>query len=97
MEEKVKKEKFFNDFEKLIILGLLKYRKIDNDFITNLQDVYSKLTFSFIAKNCNKLDFMIMEEIFDSKTYELIQNMVIKILKEEIKNLENQKSLLIKK
>ena len=97
MEEKVKKEKFFNDLEKLIILGLLESEKIDNNFISDLQDIYSKLTFSFIARNCNRLDFIIMRKIFDNKTYKMIQDMSIKILKEEIKNLENQKSLLIKK
>ena len=91
-ERKMKKEKFFNNFEKLIILGLLESKEIDDNFIADLQDIYSKLSFSFIAENCNKLDFMIMRKIFDDKTYELIQNTTIKILKEKLKELENQKA-----
>ena len=88
----MKKEKFFNNLEKLIILGLLENERVDSNFIADLQDIYSKLPFSFIAENCNKLDFMIMRKIFDDKTYELIQNMTIKILKEKLKELENQKA-----
>ena len=91
MEEgKMKKEKFFNNFEKLIILGLLESKEIDDNFIADLQDIYSKLPFSFIAENCNKLDFMIMRKIFDDKTYELIQNTTIKILKEKLKELQKE-------
>ena len=86
----MKKEKFFNNFEKLIILGLLESKEIDDNFIADLQDIYSKLSFSFIAENCNKLDFMIMRKIFDNKTYELIQNMTIKILKEKLKELQKE-------
>ena len=88
----MRKEKFFNNLEKLIILGLLENEEVDNNFIADLQDIYSKLSFSFIAENCNKLDFMIMRKIFDDKTYELIQNMTIKILKEKLKELENQEA-----
>ena len=81
---------FFNDLEKLIILNLLEENKIDNSLMAELQDVYAKLPFSWITENCNELDFMIMRKIFNNETYRIIQDMIIRILKEKVEKLEKE-------
>lgn len=83
------REVFFSDFDKLMILAILD-TEADNEFVAELQDVYAKLPFWFIAEKCNELDFEIMRRIFSREAYAMMQNAVLRILKEKVKELEDK-------
>ena len=78
----------FSDLEKLLILAKIKQDPDDQSFIADLQNIYAKTTFEQATLHWNKLDWLIAKEILSTEDYNRLQNMAIKILKQEIKALK---------